>query len=149
MGTNVYFYKKLEEETKNKIIAEIQKANNFDEIRDYISDLEYEHPENKEIHVGKRSAGWKFLFAREILKFCEPTKESICNWLSTGVVQNEYGEIITPEEFWEDYVESFQKGINLEEYYKEYPEEKLFYPASFHEEMINGFRFTKIECDFS
>ena len=99
MGTNVYYYKKLSEDIKNKIIDEVKASNGLGVIFDRLSYYKEEYPEYKEVHVGKRSAGWKFLFAREILRYCKPNKESICKWLSTGIIENEYGEILTPEKF--------------------------------------------------
>lgn len=148
MGTNVYFYKKLTEDIKNKIIEEVKSSDNLDILIERINYYKDEYPEYKEIHVGKRSAGWKFLFAREILNYCEPNKESICNWLSTGIVRNEYGEILTPEKFWKEYVEAFQSGINSDEYYNKHPEEIRWKQFS-HEEMIGNLRFTNKEYEFS
>lgn len=79
MGTNVYYYKKLTEDIKNKIIEEVKSSDNLDILIERLDYYKDEYPEYKEIHVGKRSTGWKFLFAREILNYCEPNKESICN----------------------------------------------------------------------
>ncbi len=147
MGTNVYYYKKLTEDIKNQIIEETKSSDNLDILIEKLDYYKEEYPECREIHVGKRSAGWKFLFAREILHYCEPNKESICKWLSTGIVQNEYGEIITPEEFWKEYVEDFQNGMNSDEYYKKHPED-IYWKQFSQEEMIGDFRFTSEEYDF-
>lgn len=146
MGTNVYYYKKLEEDLKQRIIEDLEVCDSLPKMFDYLQTFREEHPGLEEIHVGKRSCGWKFLFAREILKYCEPNKESILNWLSTGEIINEYYEKITPEEFWQKYVIDFQDGWNSDDYYKEHPlelrREKM-------DEMIGDLRFTDREVDFA
>lgn len=147
MGTNVYYYKKLTEEIKNQIIEEVKTSDNWDMISENLEYFKEKYSEYKEIHVGKRSAGWKFLFAREILRYCEPNKESICNWLSTGEIINEYGDKLTPETFWKEYVENFQNGINSDEYYEKHPEDIRWKQFS-QEEMIGDLRFTSKEYDF-
>ena len=53
MGTNFYLRRPLPEEQKYKI-TELLKEDNYNEIEKI---LEY----SKEIHIGKRSYGWKFL----------------------------------------------------------------------------------------
>lgn len=141
MGTNVYFYKKLSEDVKNQILEELKSSDGLEVMKNRLSYCEDEYPEYKSVHVGKRSAGWKFLFAHEILDYCKPNKKSICDWLSTGIVENEYGKILTPEEFWKEYVEDFQNGMNLEDYYKKHSED-IKYSYGSTEKMINGFRFT-------
>lgn len=146
MGTNVYYYKKLEEDIKQRLIEDIEICDNLPKMFEYLQTFREEHPELDRIHIGKRSAGWKFLFAREILNYCEPNKESILNWLSTGIIENEYGERLTPEEFWQDYVVNFQDGINSDEYYIKYPKERRFEKM---DEMIGDLRFTSYICDFS
>ena len=147
MGTNVYYYKKLTEEIKNQIVGEIKSSDNLNIISERLEYCKEKYPEYKEIHVGKRSAGWKFLFAREILRYCNPNKESICNWLSTGEIINEYGEKLTLEKFWKEYVENFQNGVNSDEYYEKHPEE-IHWKQFSQEEMIGDLRFTSEEYEF-
>lgn len=146
MGTNVYFYKKIEDKIKQQIIEDIKTCDDLENICSVVCSYKEDFPEYSRIHIGKRSAGWKFLFAREILKYCEPNKESILNWLSTGVVIDEYNEVIPPEEFWQDYVVDFQDGINSDEYYIKHPEEIRYEKM---DEMIGDLRFTSYICDFS
>lgn len=139
MGTNVYFYKKVESDIKNQILEDLETCGNLPNMKDVIDGFIENHPEYNEVHIGKRSAGWQFLFAREILNFCEPNKESILNWLSTGIIQNEYGETLTPEKFWQEYVVDFQYGMDYNEYYKKHPEDHY---ERAYDEIINGLRFT-------
>ena len=61
------------------------------------------HP-RKKIHLGKSSYGYKFLFckSKKVHDF-----KSFCEFLKTGVIENEYGEEID-EDFLLDLIESKQ-----------------------------------------
>lgn len=146
MGTNVYYYKKLEEGIKQRLIEDLETCDALPKMCEYLLTFKEENPELDSVHVGKRSAGWKFLFAREILNYCEPNKESILNWLSTGIIINEYNERLTPEEFWQDYVADFQDGMNSDDYYIRYPKERRYEKM---DEMIGDLRFTNDIYEFS
>jgi hypothetical protein len=50
------------------------------------------------IHIGKRSSGWKFLWNFQDNKFYT-NKEELLNFIRSGRVVNEYGEIQNTEEF--------------------------------------------------
>lgn len=50
------------------------------------------------IHLGKSSAGWKFMFQcnNNFYKDIKSLKE----WLKSKVIENEYGEKISKKDFW-------------------------------------------------
>lgn len=117
MGTNVYAY------IKNYTYADIEDELNIlcqnhdlTGIINYINSIQ-KNIDNSCIHIGKRSGGWKFLFNHNNWKYYGHTKKSIMKFLkSCAAIQNEYGEDITPDEFWSDYVDKFKDGITGKEY---------------------------------
>ena len=107
----------------------------FDTVRDLIDELDYR------IHIGKRSAGWKFLFQIHP-QYYGPDKESIMVFLNKSktkewILKNEYNEILDPEEFWQDYVEAFKDGIAQDD--AEYVNSRY---SNFDTVSDEGFRFT-------
>ena len=103
-------------------------------------------PTKKRIHLGKRSAGWKFLwnpnwwenkninrfieFGDEpIIKYYDLTKESILEFLTSPlvVIHDEYGEIEPPLEFFNMAVNWCPGGYDYQSYYKNHPEERKFF----------------------
>lgn len=71
----------------------------------------------EEVHLGKSSFGWKFLFQYNGGKFYKNVHE-MKKWLSNKVIKNEYGEIVPCNEFWK-MVKEKQKTTDPEEI-KEY-----------------------------
>lgn len=112
MGTNVYMCKIPTQAELDVIKEKIDKL----DFRDAIYAIE-DLKNQSEIHIGKRSAGWKFLFA-ENPRYYEETKESILKFLhSPGyILKTEYGEKINPDEFWDEYVEAFKDGLDGQTY---------------------------------
>lgn len=51
-----------------------------------------------QIHLGKRSAGWKFCWNFHDNKFYS-NKEELLNFIREGIIIDEYGQKIDPEEF--------------------------------------------------
>lgn len=90
------------------------------------------HPKT-EIHLGKSSGGWKFLFHKH--KFAKNVEE-MKDLTKTGVIYNEYDDLVSYIEFW-DMVETKQKEPfrNKEEY------------RIMGLENIDGYEF--VECEFS
>ena len=68
------------------------------------------------IHIGKRSAGWKFLFAPHP-ELYDQTKASINRYLKLNKENfyDEYGEKVDLEEFWED-IERRKNMIDAKSY---------------------------------
>lgn len=94
MGTNYYLRPKVSSETKNKI-KELVDLDKFEEIKDILSQYE-------DIHIGKQSGGWKFLWDVHYFNYFEPSKEAIIEWLKTGIIFDEYGKQFTLEEFFDN-----------------------------------------------
>lgn len=92
MGTNFFLVKPLSIEEKQEIIDDIVK-DKYDSVRDRLP---------KEIHIGKRSGGWKFLWNANQFKYFEPNKESILEFLRSGNIYDEYGEFFTYDQFIEE-----------------------------------------------
>lgn len=112
MGTNVYMCKIPTQEDIDAIKRKLDKLE-YQKVIDAIEDLR----SASEVHIGKRSAGWKFLFAQNP-KYYTETKKDISRFLrSPGwVLKNEYGETINPDNFWDEYVEPFKNGLDGVEY---------------------------------
>lgn len=64
-------------------------------------------------HIGKSSAGWKFLFSTEFHDGLEEeiTFEGFKEWLADKTIRDESGEEITHKDFWAK-VESKEKEAN-------------------------------------
>lgn len=117
MGTNFYLchvptIKELEE--MQKLLIEKQYKN----LKNKIEEATHQY------HIGKRSCGWQFIFEAGIgeeetrpdfINDCEfqylknpwgNNLKSLKEWLSKSeyIIQNEYGEAFTPEQFWNDEV---------------------------------------------
>lgn len=51
------------------------------------------------IHIGKSSSGWKFLFQwNDGIYYKTPNEMMI--WLKDKTIKDEYGELVTLDEFW-------------------------------------------------
>ena len=100
--------------------------------------------DDKEVHLGKSSAGWEFSFAWNEGKYYKNLKE-FKEWLSTKTIRNEYGEEISHEEFW-DMVKTKRGGLTMKKYYLKYPEHNVFNTkVSDHEIVVGKTRFIKGE----
>lgn len=115
MGTNFYLRKKLSEYEKEIGISYLN-DDDYDALRDLI-------PED--IHIGKRSGGWKFLFNANNFVYFDTTKESLIEWLKSGQIVDEYNQEYTFEEFWNN--ERPTEGWDLESYYKDNKNESPYY----------------------
>ena len=91
------------------------------------------------IHLGKRSSGWKFLWNWNSNKFYK-TKEELFKFIRDGRVVNEYGELMDTEEFIKMTLEWGQEeGWDIESYYKKNPERNVWGDRK-HEEYVDGLR---------
>ena len=150
MGTNFYAYIPLRKrELKEKVTKAIDK-DDLDEAESILVDAKEKHC----IHLGKRSAGWKFLFNANNEKYYECSRKGINNFVkkNKAIIKDEYGSTYSLEEFWEE-VKSFDKGIDAIEYYKQYPEDRYYHtgyhgnlekyhPNQYDEFYNDGLRFT-------
>lgn len=105
MGTNIYARinpPKAEREKLVKRLEEVIMRNNLrvhDEIEELIASYKHDYAE---VHLGKRSYGWKFLWKANY-DWYNMTKKSIDAFLHREdvILYNEYGDILTPEQVWE------------------------------------------------
>ena len=132
MGTNFYLCHVptvKEHEEMQKLFIEKQ----YEALRDKLDKILHTY------HIGKRSYGWQFLFETgkgdfgpdddRYYRISNPWSndlQSLKEWLSKPeyVIQDEYGEVFTPEQFWNEEVGEClyndpEKYINCEQYYKD------------------------------
>ena len=115
MGTNFYLKKKLSQKEK-EIIKQYIDEDKYYEIREML-------PED--IHIGKQSYGWKFLWNAHFFEYFEPTKESLFDWLESGQIIDEYGNEFTFDQFINNELKGWlDKGWDIESYYIDRPENK-------------------------
>lgn len=119
MGTNFYARIIPKEEDKQRLINAINN-NQYDIIEDLASELYGRRDDysgiGNEIHLGKRSGGWKFLWNPNVIKVWDSeacdyaynyvyplTKEGITNFVMREdvIITDEYGEQQDPKEFLE------------------------------------------------
>lgn len=158
MGTNFYAVVPLKKrELKERINSAIDN-DNLDEACEILEEATSEH----EIHLGKRSGGWKFLFNANEEKYYPLTKDGINKFIddNNAVIKDEYGRDYTKEEFWEDVKIFNEKGVDAEGYHRENPDEPDYYytycsevlkkykPNRYGEFYSDGLRFTTCS-DFS
>lgn len=106
MGTNMYArqIKKIQE-IDNKVTefrAEIRSytRNSSIELDDMIDEwAEMKKSQIETIHIGKRSAGWRFLFNHNDWKYYK-TIEEMKAFLQECEIVSEYGVVESFEEFW-------------------------------------------------
>ena len=116
MGTNVYAIRKRPPVPYKKI-QKAAKREDYETIKEQVDHYE-ELLKNNTVHIGKRSGGWQFLFNANNWRYYDHTKKSIMRFLhSCDHIENEYGEILTPEQFWQEYVEDFRNGLTSEQYH--------------------------------
>ena len=109
MGTNFYCKTKFTTKQRDKVINSLEsiirnlKNNNFNE---YNLKVDIENTtkviSKSIIHLGKRSAGWQFLWDYHDGKYFKPTLESIKDFLKDKDIFNEYDEHFTLEQFIND-----------------------------------------------
>jgi hypothetical protein len=140
MGTNYYRIPSVEEMEKRKQ----ELINNINSID--ISQLSIESnsiwdlfTDGTNIHLGKRSSGWKFLWNFNDKKFYS-NKEELLNFIRTGRVVDEYGNEMDVEEFITmALVWGQPDGYDHEKYRREHPRQ-YHYDFEVKEEYIDGLR---------
>ena len=104
--------------------------------------------EGTNIHLGKRSGGWKFIWNWNNGKYYK-TKEELFDFIRDGRVVDEYGQQIDVEEFITMALDwGKEDGWDLETYYKEHPEHQIPTRQGVYEEYIDGLRVST-STDFS
>lgn len=105
MGTNFYAVLPVKKRTTNKLrelADKLDAGQNVDiegEMYDINQDLKCH-----EVHLGKRSCGWAFLWDANELKYYEPSLESIKKFIddNNAKIQDEYGVEFTWDQFIND-----------------------------------------------
>jgi len=96
--------------------------------------------EGTNIHLGKRSSGWKFIWNWNDGNYYK-TKEELFKFIRDGRVVDEYGNQIEAEEFITMALDwGKDDGWDVETYYKEYPEHRIPNSRGVYEECIDGLR---------
>lgn len=113
MRTNFYLRRKLSDKEKAELYT-------------YIDNENWERISlPKDIHIGKRTKGWKFLWDANGFKYFDPNKESIQNFLKSGTIIDDQYNTYTYEQFWKEIEDYINNGWDVEEYCKTHPEEQL------------------------
>ena len=136
MGTNFYRVPKgsemIRREQRLRIRLDSMDTINPSEIQsgfrsisvgdwDSISPWE-EFVQGTKIHLGKRSSGWKFLWNWNDSKYYK-NKEELFDFIRSGRVVDEYGQVMDQEEFIQMALSwSQESGWDIESYYKENPD---------------------------
>lgn len=111
MGTNYYArpIKQIQAINDLKVLAEFDiRANSSTDLYDIIKEwAEMKIAQLEDIHIGKSSAGWRFLFNHNDWQYYTNINE-LKEWLKEYEIVSEYKEVISFEEFWQ-MVENKQK----------------------------------------
>lgn len=113
MGVNYYVCRKLSNDDKKKA-NELLENDKYAELIDFINDKSFK------IHIGKQSCGWQFLFNHNDFKYYELNRNDIYNFLLKHEIVNEYGEIISNDDFWKMVDNNIDK-LNNKQYYEKEP----------------------------
>lgn len=104
MGVNIYLVPQPSNEDW-EIIKEAANNKDWNAIQNVTKELD------DPIHIGKASVGWQFLFASND-SYYEDTRDSIESFIRKAVkhgtycLEDEYGQSMTPDEFWTEYVDN-------------------------------------------
>ena len=157
MGTNYYRIPKASEieQRKERLKAQIDSMpitpsfieNDFrfiDNPNDEWSSLSPwdEFVDGTNIHLGKRSSGWKFCWNFNDNKFYQD-KESLLNFIRSGRVVDEYGQEMNVEEFITMALEWGQPNglVADEEYFNTTNHHSwMSNPEAYHDRIIDGLR---------
>ena len=147
MGTNFYYkipLKKRDKDILHKIIDKFPEEDVYD-LKEKLAEIE----RNSVIHLGKRSYGWQFLWDYHNGEYYGASLKSIKKYLRDkgGIIQDEYGEKFTIEEFFNGEIGSClyldETHSNAYQYHKNHPEEPLYYNINEHEfQSKDGLRFS-------
>ena len=139
MGTNYYrIPTQLEmEERKAKLIKDITDLDmnplNMESVWDRFT-------EGTSIHLGKRSAGWKFCWNFHNNKYYKD-RDSLLDFIRSGRVVDEYGEVWNVEKFINMAFEWGQPdGLIVDEKYTRENSSWLSNPQDYADKIIDGLR---------
>lgn len=120
MGMNYYLKRKVMPPERKAYFQEL--LDNDDMYR--LSQEAEEELKVNRIHIGKSSMGWQFLFDPNHLKYYQPNRESVNQFLTQEnySIVDEIGEEMSVEEFWQ-LVDSKKDKISCAEYYRDHMDE--------------------------
>jgi hypothetical protein len=96
--------------------------------------------EDTSIHLGKRSGGWKFCWNFHDDKYYK-NKEELLHFIRTGIIVDEYGDIIDNEEFITMALEWGQPdGWDTQTYYKKNLSQNPWNIEKYYDKYIDGLR---------
>lgn len=145
MGTNFYariIPKEKDIDNTLKVIREYLIGINPNITTDVVEEI------TQRIHLGKRSAGWQFLW-QENNKYYKDNLKSIKKFLSRKdvLIYDEYGTKFTVDELFDeelkDCLYNDKNHINTEQYYKKYPQDRVYDTEQWTTK--DGLRFTNRE----
>jgi hypothetical protein len=157
MGTNFYRIPKEDEmiDRKEKLLHEIKGLSiNHSSIKMRFTQSNEENWDRESpwdkfvegtlIHLGKRSGGWKFCWNFHDSKYYT-NKEELLNFIRSGRVVDEYGELWDCEEFINMALDWCKDGWDNQTYYKEHPIERVtwFNPDHYNDTYVDGLRVSK------
>lgn len=149
MGTNFYariIPKEKDIDNTLKVIKNYLIGINLNIDNDIIEEI------SQRIHLGKRSAGWQFLW-QENSDYYQDNLKSIKKFLSRKdvIIYNEYGDKFTVDELFNNELENClyndENHLNIRQYQQRYPNEISSYIDVNQWTTKDGLRFTK--GDFS
>jgi hypothetical protein len=108
-----------------------------------------EFTQETEIHLGKRSMGWKFTWNFHKDKYYSD-KASLEEFVRSGRVIDEYGQEISADEFLEMAYTWCPDGWDTQTYYEENPSHRAhwFDPKHYYDTYVDGLRVSS-STDFS
>lgn len=145
MGTNFYYKIPLKKREIQDLRGSITDDPSLTDLKDLISI----YTDHKIIHLGKRSAGWQFLWNYNEGDYYDPNLKSIKEFLisNNGWIENEYGDKFSIEEFFNDEVNSWlykdKDHWDAISYHQDHPEEPYVTRPEDHEFQSDGLRFSK------
>lgn len=116
MGTN-YYGRKIPTAKDKQLMKELIEQEKWDELQNSIP---------VDVHIGKQSSGWKFIFNHNDWKYFDDESElSLVSFLNTVIITDEYGVEISAYDFW-DIVSINADGMDFDMYYQKYPTHRTF-----------------------
>lgn len=145
MGTNFYYKIPLKKREVKELRDMITETPDYDEITYKLDEVKDSH----EVHLGKRSYGWQFLWNYHNGKYYKPTLASIKDFLENGGghIEDEYGEVFTIEQFFGDEIKNFlykdDNHCDAYSYHEKHLEDPLTYDITMHEFTNDNLRFSR------
>lgn len=127
MGTNYYAIPEVDDDKKQTLVDLIQEG--------MYGELQNSIPE-KEVHIGKSSAGWQFCFNHNNWRHYDSLK-SLKEFIKECKLVTEYREEVTPEEFW-NLVKVKKEGLYGDKYERDW--DKIHPGESKPYHMISGMK---------